>query len=111
MGKEENGKEWKLTYGSLGTGVGVSDSNPFTTVGSTGVDAGGEGTDVVTVTTGQRYPMPEEQEGDGRRKVFEEIGKSTKVVISPHSSNTSPPFSLRSKTHPLYQPQFPGFPF
>jgi hypothetical protein len=44
-----------VTYGSLGTGIGVSDSDPFTTVRTTGVDAAWERTDVVTVTTGQRY--------------------------------------------------------
>ena len=37
-GQEEGeGEEWKMTYGSLGTGVGVSDGNPFTTVASASI--------------------------------------------------------------------------
>jgi hypothetical protein len=63
------GIEWKLTYGSLSTGVGVSDGNPFTTVGSTGVDTGGERTDIVAVTTSQRYIM-EEKQGEGTKRIW-----------------------------------------
>lgn len=80
--------EWKMTYGSLGTGVGVSDGDPFTTVGSTGVHAGWQSTDVITVTASQRCSrLRKRRKVKGKR--LEERGKFDKIEISFHFPNPS----------------------
>ena len=57
------------TYGSLGTGVGVSDSNPFSTVGTASVCSSLESTDVVIVTARQHmHRRNEAGAGEGREK-------------------------------------------
>jgi hypothetical protein len=45
-----------MTYGSLGTGVLVSDGYPFTTVRSSSIEAGVECAKVIVVAADQPYP-------------------------------------------------------
>lgn len=58
-GEEDKGVRQKETYGSLSTCLGVSDGDPFTTVGSSCIDTRLNCADIVAVAACQRYPRLE----------------------------------------------------